>query len=129
MSGFIDRRALIVEDDSSSREALATFLRRRGVEVDCAATLAVAESKLTDDVTHLILDLRLPDGSGLALLERAQQGDWPVKVAIVTGIDRGDLLAEVALRHPDVFLRKPIDFTDVLGWMEGRPLPPPAAMH
>ena len=35
-----DCRTLIVEDDPGSREALATFLRRRGYDVECAATLS-----------------------------------------------------------------------------------------
>src|SRR5215203_1503358 len=63
-----DCRALIVEDDPGSREPLATFLRRRGYNVETASTVAAGRAKLTADVTHLILDLRLPDGTGLRLL-------------------------------------------------------------
>jgi len=113
-------RALIVEDDPSSREALAAFLRRRGYNVQCASTVAAGRAKLTQDVTHLILDLRLPDGTGLRLLERAEEQHLPVKVAVVTGLDRGDILADAVMRHPDALLTKPIDFSDVIAWLEGR---------
>jgi DNA-binding NtrC family response regulator len=122
MTARSDSRTLIVEDDASSREALATYLRRRGYDVVCASTLASGRAKLDDQVTHLILDLRLPDGLGLKLLERAQQEHLPVKVAVVTGVDQGDVLADAALMHPEVFLKKPVDFTDVIGWLEGRPI-------
>lgn len=112
-------RALIVEDDPASRETLATFLRRRGYNVQCASTVAAGRSKLNEDVTHLILDLRLPDGTGLRLLERAQQEHLPVRVAVVTGLDKGDVLADAVLMQPDAFLKKPVDFSDVIAWLEG----------
>jgi len=112
-------RTLIVEDDAGSREALATFLRRRGYNVECAATVAAGRAKLTGGVTHLILDLRLPDGTGLRLLERAQQQGLPVRVAVVTGLDKCDVVADAVLMHPDAFLTKPIDFDDVIAWLEG----------
>lgn len=118
-----DCRILIVEDDPHSSEALATFLRRQGYDVACATTVASAAAELTARITHLILDLRLPDGTGLRLLERARERDLAVKVAVVTGLSRGELLADAVLMHPDVLLTKPIDFSDVLAWLEG---PPPA---
>jgi len=74
---------------------------------------------LTADVTHLILDLRLPDGTGLRLLERAKEKGLPVKVAVVTGLDKGDVLADAVMLQPDAFLTKPVDFCDVIAWLEG----------
>lgn len=112
-------RALIVEDDSASRETLATFLRRRGYDVESAATVAAGRAKLTADVTHLILDLRLPDGTGLGLLESAQKEGLTVKVAVITGLDKGDVLSNAVLMQPDAFLKKPVDFGDVIAWLEG----------
>ena len=112
-------RALIVEDDSASRETLAAFLRRRGYDVQCASTVAAGRAKLTPDVTHLILDLRLPDGTGLGLLESAQKEGLPVKIAVITGLDKGDVLSDAVLMHPDAFLKKPVDFGDVIAWLEG----------
>lgn len=112
-------RALIVEDDPASRETLATFLRRRGYDVDRAATVAAGRSKLTPDVTHLILDLRLPDGQGIKLLEYVKQQNLPIKVAIVTGLDRGDVLDTAVTLQPDAFLKKPVDFGEVIAWIEG----------
>lgn len=86
--------------------------------MECAANVAAGRAKLTEDITHLILDLRLPDGTGLRLLEKAQEQGLPAKVAVVTGLDRGDVLADAVLMHPDAFLTKPVDFGDVLAWLE-----------
>jgi len=111
--------ALIVEDDPASRETLATFLRRRGYEVKCASTVAAGRAMLTANVTHVILDLRLPDGTGLRLLERAKEKGLPAKVAVVTGLNKGDVLADAVMMQPDAFLTKPVDFCDVIAWLEG----------
>ena len=110
----------MVEDEPGGREPLAAFLRRRGYKVVCVGTVKAGFAELArGEVTHVILDLRLPDGNGLPLLAEAHQS-WPeVQVAIVTGADRGDLLAEAVLLKPDAFLRKPVDFRELLAWVEG----------
>src|SRR4051812_39477529 len=84
-----DCRTLIVEDDAGSREALAAFLRRRGYAVECAATVAAGRAKLTEDVTHLILDLRLPEGTGLRPLGRAHEQRVPLMGAAGPGPAKG----------------------------------------
>jgi DNA-binding response OmpR family regulator len=112
-------RVLIVEDDPGGREPLAVFLRRRGYQVECAPTVAAGAAKLTSEVTHLILDLRLPDAPGLQLLEQVQMENLPAKVAVVTGASADDVLANAVMMHPDAFLRKPVDFGDLLAWLEG----------
>ncbi|HEX8913278.1 MAG TPA: response regulator, partial [Humisphaera sp.] len=97
----------------------ATYLRRRGYPVTMANSVVKGRSLLDAGPTHLILDLRLPDGSGLELLKRAQQRTPPVKVAVVTAYDRAEVSAEAVMLRPDAFLTKPIEFEDVLAWVEG----------
>jgi DNA-binding response OmpR family regulator len=119
MSSSKAERVLIVEDDPGGREPLAVFLRRRGYNVEVAPTVAAGVAKLTPSVTHLILDLRLPDGPGIQLLERVREQNLPAKVAVVTGASSDELLANAVMMRPDAFLRKPVDFGDLLGWLEG----------
>jgi len=45
--------------------------------------------------------------------------DLPAKVAVVTGASADELLANAVMMRPDAFLRKPVDFGDLLGWLEG----------
>ena len=61
--------ALIVEDDPDFRTSVAILVEREGYRVCEAPTLASARERMAD--THLdlvLLDLALPDGSGLELL-------------------------------------------------------------
>jgi DNA-binding response OmpR family regulator len=110
-------RTLIVEDDADSREALSKALWLSGYESDCAGTFLEAVAKLTPDTRSLILDLRLPDGDGSALLRYIRQHDLPVRVAVVTGAEEDSLLAETVLLKPDAFFMKPVDFGDVTTWL------------
>lgn len=56
---------LVVEDDSSVADALATMLTRRGYLVEVAPTVQRARDiLLPGDVDVILLDLGLPDGDG-----------------------------------------------------------------
>ena len=65
-----ERRVLVVEDDSTLRESIATLLKTDSVVIDTASTVAEALdllSKRTYDC--VVTDLSLPDQSGFQLLE------------------------------------------------------------
>jgi len=111
------RGTLIVEDDADSREAMGEALRRLGYDADCAGTFLEGVAKLTPDVQWLILDLRLPDGDGAALLRYIRQHNMPVNVAVVTGEREAALLTDTVLLKPDAFFTKPVDYKDVARWM------------
>lgn len=71
------RRLLIVEDDASIRECVVEFFGMRGFGATGVATRALAERHWAADRPVLVLlDIVLPDGSGLDLLrERRERGD------------------------------------------------------
>ena len=115
------RGTLIVEDDADSREAMGEALRRLGYDADCAGTFLEGVAKLTPDVQWLILDLRLPDGDGAALLRYIRQHKLPVNVAVVTGARESALLSDAVLLKPDAFFTKPVDYHDVARWMSSTP--------
>ena len=81
-------RVLIVEDDPLLRSVVAERLQRDGLDVQTAGTLAEARSimdKGTPDV--VLLDMRLPDGEGIALLREsglAPGAAWVVMTAHAT---------------------------------------------
>ena len=62
---------LIIEDSASLALGYAAQLEEAGYEVTLAATLAEAEDALaTTRFAATLLDLQLPDGDGLSLLEK-----------------------------------------------------------
>src|ERR1700761_4960708 len=80
--------ALIVEDDPNSLSGLSAILTADGFSVDTATTLAEARAALTRFIPDVVLiDLNLPDGSGLDLLPSlpAQPPDGALPVIVMTG--------------------------------------------
>jgi DNA-binding NtrC family response regulator len=66
------RLLLIVEDEGSLRRSLAQFFQLRGYEVVQAGCIEEAEGLLTGGGPFevALVDVQLPDGNGLQLLER-----------------------------------------------------------
>jgi two-component system, OmpR family, response regulator len=68
-SAWPDRRVLLLEDNADTARAIRVHLEREAFVVDAAASLADARL-LIDDRPYgcVIIDRRLPDGDGMALL-------------------------------------------------------------
>lgn len=63
-------KILIVEDDSSLREIMSRVLKQEKFIVETASTFMEADSKLSGyNYDCILLDIMLPDGNGLQLLE------------------------------------------------------------
>lgn len=81
---------LVVEDDDAVARVLGIILRRAGHSVTRAATLADARSALTRERPSVILlDMKLPDGSGLDLLDDLTETPalQQVPVVVLSGVD------------------------------------------
>ncbi|HEY4294843.1 MAG TPA: sigma-54 dependent transcriptional regulator [Paraburkholderia sp.] len=80
--------ALIVEDDPNSLSGLSAILTADGFSVDTATTIAEARAALTRFIPDVVLvDLNLPDGSGLDLLQHlpAHPPGGALPVIVMTG--------------------------------------------
>ena len=77
---------LIVDDDTGFTEALTRAMQRRGYSVICAhdevAALQAAEEFAPE---YALIDLRLGQASGLALVERLAQDDPEMRIVVLTG--------------------------------------------
>jgi CheY-like chemotaxis protein/signal transduction histidine kinase/CHASE3 domain sensor protein len=70
------RRVLVVEDDPVARESTAKLLATEGVEIATAGTAASALEQLKASTFDcMVLDLSLPDRSGLELLSEMSRGE------------------------------------------------------
>jgi CheY-like chemotaxis protein len=111
------RRTLIVEDDRVSRTALVKILEQMGHEMDTAVTVAEGLSKLGQSPECVLLDLMLPDGSGVALLERIRRDALPIRVAVTTGTSDREMLEAVKRLKPDALFLKPLHLPDIARWL------------
>lgn len=100
---------LIVEDDVDLRSLLACLLEGEGYGVRTAETGREMHDHIRKRQPDLVvLDLKLPDESGLALA-RQLRGRSDVAIIVLTGShDRDDLMAALELGVDD-FLTKPFD--------------------
>ena len=81
-------RVLLVEDDVRVAAAVASGLRKRGYEVDCAGSIAEALEAAPVDI--VLLDLGLPDGDGMDLCRmlRARQPEVGIIAVTARGEER-----------------------------------------
>jgi DNA-binding response OmpR family regulator len=107
---------LIVEDDLSTCDLMTRFLSRHGHTVVCANTLAEGLRLLDGHPCGVVLDLALPDGSGLSLLRHVRDAHLPIPVAVVTGA-AGAALSDAALMRPSALFTKPVDIGELLSWV------------
>ena len=100
---------LIVEDDPSSRAALAELVALEGFDTVTAGSLAEARTYLkTVQPDLLITDLMLPDGSGIELLDSGEMGS-PMECVVITGHASVDSAVDALRVGATDYLTKPID--------------------
>ena len=101
---------LVVDDDSTIRETLVEFFEALGHRARSAATATEGRRAVAEHSPDVALvDLRLPDASGLRLLEALAADDPEVAVIFLTG--HADVATAVqAMRQGAAdFLEKPVD--------------------
>lgn len=80
------QQVLVVEDDIAFLIMLSTFLERNSYSVTGVSTIKEAKEKLsTEQFPILITDLKLPDDTGLALLEYVKRTVPNTRVIMMTG--------------------------------------------
>jgi len=115
------QKVLLVEDDPSSRNALAQLLKHYGIDSVSAGTAREAIALLERNPTCLVLDLMLPDADGTTVLEAVRRLGLKVHVAVTTGASDPALLGRARAYNPDVTFRKPVDLSALLGWLRSQP--------
>jgi two-component system OmpR family response regulator len=81
-------RLLLIEDDDMLGDALREYLRGEGHVVDWCLTLDEAQGLSSEPYDAWLVDWQLPDGSGLAWLQRHRQQGSSTPALILTARDR-----------------------------------------
>lgn len=107
-------KLLIVEDEPSLREIMVRTLRGERYVVEEAADYASALAKLEDyDYDCILLDIMLPGGSGLRLLERLKELRKSAGVIIISARDSLDDKVEGLELGADDYLAKPFHLAEL----------------
>ncbi len=108
-------RLLVVEDEPQLLDSLLRGLRSAGHAVDGASTIGLAADKLgRDPYDGVVLDLNLPDGSGLDLARRLRDGGAQLVILALTAYDSiADRVAGLDAGADD-YLVKPFALDELL---------------
>lgn len=108
-------RLLLVEDDDTLAEAVQAHFMRAGHAVDWFTTTEEAELALrTTTYDVIVLDLGLPDGSGISILRRLRDEGSHTPVIVATARDCIDDRIDGLNAGADDYVIKPYDLNEML---------------
>lgn len=112
------KRILLLEDNEQIMRGNERMLSRRGYEVICALTIAQAKSAIATHMPDLfVLDIMLPDGSGLDFMAQLRQHSQ-APVLLLTGLTTPEDVVRGLSQGGDDYLAKPYDFGVLLARVE-----------
>lgn len=109
-------RLLLVEDDATLGDAVRDYLVELGHVVDWSKCLASARESVTEPFDIILLDWRLPDGSGIEWLRGVRRREGPnqhVPVLVLTARDQLDDRVEGLDAGADDYLTKPFELAEL----------------
>jgi signal transduction histidine kinase len=100
---------LVVDDEPGDADLYARLLEGAGYRVETAETLRQARAKIADrSYAVLLVDLRLPDGDGLELLEPARANDPHTVAVVITAFTSIESAVAAIKAGAYDFLTKPV---------------------
>ena len=103
-------RLLVIEDDPQNRALILETLSPEGLEIVTASDPEAGfELFLQAQPRNVVLDLNLPDGVQMDLLERMVRTDPSVNVILIAGHYSADSAVEAIQRGACDYLTRPID--------------------
>lgn len=127
---------LIVEDEARTRARLAAVIAAQPqyVLLGAVATLAEARAALAQSPQVLLLDLGLPDGSGIELIAETRRLPSPPEVLVISVMGDESSVLNAIQAGAGGYLLKDSDDTAIVAAIEqllqgGAPLSPSIAVH
>jgi two-component system response regulator RegA len=114
------RSLLIVDDDAPFRDRLVRAMRERGFDAVGAANHRAAVDLASNDSPELALvDLKLPDASGLDVVRDLKAIDPSTIVVVLTGYGSIATAVESVKLGAASYLTKPADANQIVSAFEG----------
>lgn len=119
LRGKLVKSVLVVDDEETFRSTLAQILRRHGFRVIGAATAYDALQILnTNDVNMVITDIRMPNMTGLQLMDQIRENHPRIKIILMDNKcgekDKNKFMDMGAIG----FICKPFNNTEILSSLE-----------
>ncbi len=115
----MNSRVLVIDDEPSILRSLARALSDRGHDVETAPTAAEGRVRLCAVRPHVVLlDLKLPDGSGLDLIQEIRQLDATIQVIVLTAFDDTKTAVRAIKLGAIEYLKKPYDLEELFAAVE-----------
>ncbi|MEM9862057.1 MAG: sigma-54 dependent transcriptional regulator, partial [Myxococcota bacterium] len=113
-------RILVVDDERALREMLAVLLRRSGHEAEFATGVADARAKLKSDEPFdaVLTDLKMPDGTGIDVLEAVKERARSTQVVLFTAYATTERAVEAMRKGAYDYLEKPFQNSVLLATLE-----------
>ena len=113
------KRVLVIEDESLLRRTLTGAFREAGYDALSAGSAEEAEPYLFPEaaVELVVLDNRLPQTNGVALLRRLRAGGSGCPVILMTAFDQAET-RKAAEEWANGYLVKPFDLARMLSEVE-----------
>jgi two-component system response regulator AtoC len=105
---------LVVDDERLIRWSLVERLRAEGYQLLEAATGAEALEKLAEGVDLVLLDYKLPDTDGVAVLRQVKDYDPDILVILLTAFATVDTAVEAMKIGAYHFANKPFNLDDIV---------------
>ena len=106
---------LLVDDDVTFCSVLSEALEKRGFQVSVAHTVAEAMAHIRLGAPdYAIIDLRMPDQSGLTLVSTLKAVGEQTKIVVLTGYASIATAVEAIKLGATYYLSKPVDADDIV---------------
>lgn len=110
---------LVVDDEETARDFVCGALTDAGHEAIEAGDLAEAKQLIeTGSADIVLLDVVLPDGSGLSLLDPIARENPSPPVILMTAFGEIDTAVEAMKQGAQDYLQKPLDLEQLIGAVE-----------
>ena len=107
-------RILLVDDDKNTANGLTKILLQDGYDASCAFTGTEALNLIeTEHFNIIITDMKLPDISGLSIIEKAKKRDNDITVVMITAFSSVQNAIDAMKKGADDYLTKPVNIDEL----------------
>ncbi len=115
----VNPTVFIMDDETLLLRTLSNALRDEGFHVLSSQRVTEGGTVLKGaEVDLMVLDVKLPDGTGLDLLEERRKQGYTGPVIMMTAFDNPDSERRCRQLSVDHYLRKPFDLDEMLGLIQ-----------